>query len=238
MKTKATLCWLVLLFVAGCATPPVEMKPSHPYGADLAEHSSSWHHLRLRWHWPEGEGPDWPLDLLAADRIFSGIIGARRESLPLWRFHRRAARDPAGHQFSFIFYSSDAVADGVRDAVANHAVARRLVEHGLLEEVYMTSPDRPSDVSATSDSSWPDELQAAWPMFIMGVSQTWLGLIEIYARGADSSGGDLEDEVARYSKVGDELDELWLKYAQHGFFHHLSGLFGYQPVLIRKHIRF
>ena len=38
-------------------------------------------------------------------------------------------------------------------------------------------PPRPP-VAQSSDNNWPAEIQVSWPWFVMGVSQTWLKLIE------------------------------------------------------------
>lgn len=229
---------LALLLVAGCATPTVELKSQHPYGREPGALQHSWHQLRFKWAWPEGRPPDWSLDPLVADLVLSDLITSHPESLPLWRFHRRAGRGPAGHQFSFIFYSSSGTARQIEDSAADHPVTRRLLEQGLLEKVYLTTPEDPATLSATSDPSWPASVQSTWPMFIMGVSQTWLGLVELHAGNTAGSDKDLEDALERYAAVNDKVNELWSEYAQHAFFHHLSGVFGYQPVTVRKRMRF
>lgn len=229
---------LVLLLAAGCTTPAVELKSPHPYGQDTGALQYSWHQLRFKWAWPEGRAPDWSLDPLVADLVLSDLIASHQESLPLWRFHRRAGRGPAGHQFSFIFYSSSGTARQIQDSAADHATTRRLMEQGLLEKVYLTTPEDPGELSATSDPNWPASVQSTWPMFIMGVSQTWLGLVELHAGNTAAPGEDLEDALERYATVNAKVNELWSEYAQHAFFHHLSGVFGYQPMTVRKRMRF
>lgn len=231
-------CCLGLLLAMGCATPTVELKAPHPYGRDPGALQYSWHQLRFKWAWPEGRAPDWSLDPLVADQVLSDLIASHQESLPLWRFHRRAARSPAGHQFSFIFYGTSGTARQVQDSAADHPVTRRLLEQELLEKVYLTRPDDPAALSATSDPNWPSSVQSTWPMFIMGVSQTWLGLVELHAGNTPGPDEDLDDALERYAAVNDKVNELWSEYAQHAFFHHLSGVFGYQPVTVRKRMRF
>lgn len=231
-------CCLALLVASGCATSTVELKPSHPYGKATDPQQLAWHHLRFKWSWPRDQRPHWSLDPLVADMVLSDPITRHQASLPLWRFHRRAGRSPAGHQFSFIFYTTPGVAREIENWVTDHAVTRRLLDEGLLEKVYLTRPERPSSVSATSDPGWPEPVQATWPMFIMGVSQTWLGLVEVHAGSTTGLENDLHEAMARYERVNEEVDELWYEYAQHAFFHHLSGVFGYQPVAIHKRMRF
>jgi hypothetical protein len=239
MKLRAVCaCWLALLLLGGCATPAVELKHPHLYGTDLAGQPDSWHYLRFKWTWPEERQPDWSLDLLAADMVLSDLIQQRQQSLPLWRFHRRAARDRAGHQFSFIFYSAPDVALELRESAHNHPVTQGLLEQGLLDRVYLTTPDNARDLSATSDPGWPDPVQSTWPMFIMGVSQTWLGLVEIHAGDTKKLDGDLDRARKRYEKANEKINEIWFEYAQHAFFHHTSGIFGYEPIWLRKRVRF
>lgn len=239
MKLRAVYgCCLALLLTTGCATPTVELKPSHSYGREASVQHYSWRHLRFKWAWPEGQEPDWSLDALVADIVLSDLIADHHESLPLWRFHRRAGRGPAGHQFSFIFYSSSGTARQIQDSAAEHATTRRLMEQGLLEKVYLTAPEDPGELSATSDPNWPASVQSTWPMFIMGVSQTWLGLVELHAGNTAEPGEDLEEALERYATVNAKVNELWSEYAQHAFFHHLSGVFGYQPMTVRKRMRF
>jgi len=117
-------------------------------------------------------------------------------------------------------------------------VTRGLVERGVLEQVRLTEPDESSALPATSDPSWPESVQATWPMFIMGVSQTWLGLVEIHAGRTAGLEDDLDRALRRYDEVHDKLDELWSEHAQHAFFHPLTGIFGYEPVYLRKRVRF
>lgn len=237
MRSKSILCaCFIALLLCGCTAPKVYLRPSNPHAAQ--DEALSWHQIRFKWHWPGNQEPEWSLDLLAADRIFSGIIDRYQGSLPLWRFHRRAARDPAGFQFSFIFYSSDATAREIETDVTGHPITRALLDHGLLERVYTTHPKNPSKLSATSDPIWPKDIQKAWPMFIMGASQTWLALVQIHAREGPAPGNDIDKMRQHYAKVNDEIDKEWQEYAQHAFFHHLSAIFGYEPMVLRKYLLF
>lgn len=234
----AIIACLAVILAAGCATRGVKLQQPYAWGQEPEDGDYSWHHLRLRWHWPEGEQPDWSLDLLAADLILSDLIAARRDALPLWRFHRRAARTPAGHQFSFIFYTTPRTARDIRYAVSEHPVTGKLMEQGLLEKVYLTRPDGPERLSATSDPGWPQSIQSTWPVFIMGVSQAWLALVEFHAGDTTTLDEDLAKAKRRYRKTSDKVDSLWFEHAQHAYMHHLSGVFGYKPVWLRQRVRF
>lgn len=228
---------LLALCLSGCA-PRLYLNPSSPYATKEAQGSLAWHQIRFKWRWPKGQQPDWSLDLLAADRVFAGVIERYQQSLPLWRFHRRAARDAAGDQFSFLFYSSDGTARKVEDMVTGHPVTRALEDRGLLERVYVTRPRHARKLSATSDHHWPEDLQQAWPMYIMGVSQTWLALVELHTRNTKIATEDIDKELKYYSHVNDEINKVWVEYAQHAFLHHLSAVFGYEPMVIRDYIQF
>lgn len=235
--TVAGIC-LALLLATGCATPTVELKYPHGYVPAPDAPQYAWHQLRFKWFWPEDEEPDWSLDPLIADLVLSDLITRHRESLPLWRFHRRAGRSPAGHQFSFIFYTSPSVAREIRDSATGHPVTRRLLETGRLKKAHLTRPGNAAALSATSDPNWPEAVRATWPMFIMGVSQTSLGLVELNAGDTTGLDDDLERALKHYRGVNDSVDEIWSRHAQHAFFHHLSGVFGYEPVILRKRLRF
>lgn len=232
------VCGLGVILVTACATPTVELKHPQPFEEAPDKPRYAWHSLRFRWSWPEGQAPRWFLDTLAADLILSDLIGERQASLPLWRFHRRAGRGPAGHQFSFIYYAAPATARELQESVDAHTVTRQLLQRGLLEKVYSAQPARASELSAGSDRSWPKPIQSSWPMFIMGVSQTWLGLVEIHAGDTTGLDEDLSGALERYELVNDKVNGQWREHGQHAFFHHLSGVFGYQPLTIRKRMRF
>lgn len=232
---------LALLLVTGCAPPRVALQHPHGTTAQTAP-QLAWHQLRFRWAWPQGQAPRWFLDPLLADLVLADLIAAQGEALPLWRFHRRAGRGPAGHQFSLIVYSTEATATALKAAVTRHPVTTALMEHALLEKVYMTTPANAGTLRATSDPDWPAALQATWPAYIMGVSQTWLGLVQAQATRSSGPAGPVtetfEQTLRHYRTVHDDVSRLWYEQAQHAFFHHASGVFGYQPVRIRKRMRF
>lgn len=239
MKPIATLtCLLLLLLQMGCTASRPEFN-TVVSGMDTSKASSlSWHHLRFKWQWAEEKTPDWHLDLLIAHQVLANIIEQHRESIPLWRFHRRAAPDIAGHQFSFIFYSPKETRVLIQQAIDSHPVVGSLLENQRLDKAWITTPKHSSRLSATSDANWPKKLQSTWPAFIMGVSQTWLGLIESHVKTASVANLNMEKKIKRYRQVSDKLNELWAEYAQHAFFHHISGVFGYEPLIMRKRLRF
>jgi hypothetical protein len=236
-RSAAVFVSLVVLFgLLGCATNKPPLQSGDPVVAAEARdpEQSRWWLLRFRLKRAmDGETNSY-LDGLIADQIFSGILDRHATDIELWRFHRRWPRDTTGHQFSFIFFAPLAVAERLTTEVEREPLVARLRSEGHLVAYRMDAadPDRATDLAATSDRSWPPELQREWPKFIMGASRMWLGLVRFEAaRHADL------DVHARYQAVETQLDALWFSEANHAFFHHLSALFGYKPMqVIRRDI--
>ena len=62
-----------------------------------------WWQFRFKLQWPDGEPPELSRHLLIVDQIIAPVLEEYEEDISLWRFHRRAARDQAGHQLRLIF---------------------------------------------------------------------------------------------------------------------------------------
>lgn len=232
----AVLTLLLLSNLVGCAKPTAPSQPRAPTVANETRDAEQarWWLLRFRLKRATDGKVNSYLDTLIADQVFSGVIDRYGTDLILWRFHRRWPRDATGHQFSFIFLAPVAVANRLADEVEKEPLLTRLRSEGHLKEFRMDAadPGRETDLAATSDGSWPPELQREWPKFIMGASRMWLGLVRSAAAGYAES-----DVHARYQAVETELDALWFSEANHAFFHHLSALFGYKPVkVIRRDV--
>lgn len=182
---------------------------------------------------PDAE-PRWHVDLLLANEVVAPVLDRFRPGIGLWRFHRRAGGDDAGHRFSFIFYATPATADAVFGALGESRTLGDLVARGILRRVAYDSTERVErpDLSDTSDRSWPPQLQREWPHFIMGVSQTWLGLVRHEARAVLGDRRPLSQArlLAGYEAVERRVTQLWRDEGGHAFLHHLSALFGYRPV--------
>ena len=176
--------------------------------------------------------------MLIAHRIISPVLDRYRKDILLWRFHRRAARDEAGHRFSFIFYTTAATARKIYAAIDSSAVLDRMQAEGVILKVAFddTSTIARPGMEATSDRSWSPPLQKAWPYFIMGVSQTWLDLISQYAEDGRRKPVSTAEMRAFYREIGQEVEATWKKEGGHAFLHHLNALFGYGPVNLRDKI--
>ncbi len=183
------------------------------------------------------EDPSWFMGSLIADRILAPVIREQGKNFFLWRFHRRAADDATGHQFSLIFYSTPQTADAVSETIKANELVAQLIEDGLLVEVkYPDSSviDRPA-IADTSDERWAEEIQNAWPIFIMGASEMWLMLTETTADTHPKSTDDMsvDELVALYTEVEENMNGLWREEGRHAYFHHLNAIFGYEYLLMR-----
>ena len=221
----------MLLFLTACATT-VQRLPANGSATTVQSVDAqvqAWTYVRFRLR-RDDEQVNSFLDTLIADQILAPVIARHEAQIGLWRFHRRWARDTTGHQFSFIFFASATTAEAVSGEIRLAPALERLRADGHLLEfrVDALEPGRASDPAATSDSSWPTDIQREWPKFIMGASRMWLGLVQSEA----ARHRDLE-LYARYRAVETALGQAWHDKGNHAFFHHLSALFGYKPLKVR-----
>ncbi len=221
--------------VAAVAEVPEATSPAGAANTIEADGSEpEWHSCRIRMARDEAGAVRWSLDTLLAHRIFATPLDRHGEHIELWRFHRRAANDAAGHRFSFIFYAAPNTADQIAAEVLGASVLQTLQQDGLvkLARCDNTGGWRGAGVADTSDPSWAPEIQRAWPAFIMGTSRFWLNMIDELVEPA-IAGESLEDSVARYQRANARLTRLWAEQGQHALLHHLNAMFGYRPLLIR-----
>ena len=253
----AVLVLLSLSTISACSKAP-QVKETPAEGVEtqsglLASEAQGWWYLRYKIYWPGAdelndsengndtqdtqEQPSWYMGPLIADQIVAPVIKQLGQDLFLWRFHRRAADDSSGHQFSFIFYSTPEVADRVAEAIKANPLVDQLIEAGLLVEVKYPDTaiiDKPR-ISDTSDQDWPDEIQTSWPIFIMGASQMWLMMVETIADANPEAEKvrSVDELVTLYQAVEEKIDTLWRTESRHAYFHHLNALFGYEQLLVR-----
>jgi hypothetical protein len=223
---------VLLVLLAGCATTG----PAPGPGALSAAPDSGWWTVYLYFTWPENAPPNMSLDLLAAREIFAPLIEAHRKELPLWRFHRRAVRDSAGHRLRFLFYASPRTAREINTALMADPLLAKLHEAGVVERVVIDDPETPplSDLAATSDPNWSPAMQASWPYFIMGVSQLWLHLMDAFAatEPAGPPPRDLPALRQYYQKMDERMTATWQQEGRHALLHHLNALFGYERLAV------
>ena len=242
---KLLFALIAAALLIGCASTPTVPAPKDiPAPHPPISTDSAWWHARFQMDWPEEAAPSWHLDLLIAHRIVKPSLERHEHDIVLWRFHRRAARDEAGHQFSFIFFAPPAVALEIYEELSSHPLVQdgRALGRILQLKCDDTNAAARTAVSDTSDPKWSAPLRQAWPHYLMGASRMWLDLISGFVpidQGAEavSAFGELEKQ---YVEAGDSITSLWQHEGRHAFLHHLNALFGYEPLLIieRRHMRF
>jgi hypothetical protein len=227
---------LFMMVIAGCATtgPGKLTETIAPPPQEIAL-SSGWWSAQFRMTWPAEEQANWHWDLLIAHKIAAPALAQYKDVIDLWRFHRRAARDDAGHQFSFIFYASAETAYQIFNMLRANETLSEMKSAGMIIEDRYDNTDKISrpHVEDTSDASWPLPIQKNWPYFIMGASRMWLNLIsETIADMPDSDRPmSIEEMAEQYKKANAAISELWKEKGQHAFLHHLSALFGYRAII-------
>lgn len=109
---------MIVILLGGCASlgpaiPPVReiVKP------EMGVPDTGWWKAGFQMRWPEDTEPRWYMDLFIAHAIISPVLDQYEKDIVLWRFHRRAARDQGGHQFSFIFYCTGETAQMIYNAI-------------------------------------------------------------------------------------------------------------------------
>lgn len=229
-RALALFAWF---FITACASSGAGLVKPVPQ-AQVGQTDSSWHSCRARWHWSEGVGPPWGGDGLLAVAVFAPLVESADLELSLWRFHRRAARDDAGRRFSFIYRGTASSADSIRHWIKTHPMVHALLEDGVLEEMDCSEVAYWSGTSlaATSDKNWSEVMQQVWPYYINGVSRMWLALMQ--EQIGPMRGERTLQQLLRDSERAHQITTgIWQLEGQHALLHHLSSVFGYQPLLIR-----
>lgn len=229
---------LTVLAAAGCSSLAV---PNPPAAGTTAEAASppreGWWNVRFKIYWPDtSQKPSWYVDALLADRVVSPVLERHRRHLALWRFHRRAAGDDSGHQFSLIFYGTPSTARKIYKEIEANPLLEEMKTRGLIVRVACDDTDniRRPGLEGQSDRHWSPVLQKSWPYFIMGVSEMWLDLVHRIAdeENLSTEPETMEEIQERYRKINARVDELWGKEGGHAFLHHLNAVFGYEPVTV------
>jgi hypothetical protein len=233
VPVTATIFWAL---ISGCASPgPSKTTATIEPAPTEATASVGWWYARFGLHWPAEEPVEWHWDLLIANSIIKPVLEKYKDAIQLWRFHRRAARDNVGHQFSFIFFTSAETADLIFSTLRANELVAEMQLAGIIEKVRYDDPNQNTlpRIEDTSDESWPPVIQRNWPYYIMGASQMWLNLIsDTIADMPDLYSSTSLGEKERQYKIADEtIDALWVRKGQHAFLHHLSGLFGYRAIV-------
>ena len=236
------LCTLLLiaLYVSACSTVQISGPQAYtPESASLSAEQPErfWWQLRFKLSWPEDEAPDFSRHLLIADQIIAPALVQHEDEIALWRIHRRAGRTPSGHQFSLIVYTDDATAQALAADIETHPLTDWLLERGMIEQTRFDrrTTEKLAQLEDTSDRAWPREIQRSWPYFIMGASQSWLLMVQELSADEELAGAvSYDDLLAHYIAVHEQLNAQWREFGQHAYLHHLSAIFGYQPIRVRS----
>ena len=230
---------LTILMTSGCTSLCSNApRAVSAVGEESPAPREGWWNVRFKIQWPDvSEEPSWYVDALLADRIVGPVLSRYRKDVSFWRFHRRAADDDSGHQFSLIFYSTPKTANKIYKAIGENSLLEGMKARGLIVRVACddTNGIGKPGVEDMSDRHWSPSIQKSWPHFIMGVSEMWLDLIHRIAvkeseTAVPSSPEGIQDF---YRDVNTRVEELWRKEGGHALLHHLNAIFGYEPVAVR-----
>jgi len=244
--TKARIILLIIslgFLVCGCGINrrPVQNLSTYNIPSNFrALDDAYWWRCKFKNVWPENANPDLVIDLLLAHAVVAPVLVEHINDIPYWRFHRRANRDLAGHQFSLLFYSKPETAVAIFAEIDKSNMLKRAIAANFVEKVTMDDPSHPQfpDIEDTSDHRWSLNLQQNWPSFIMGVSSLWLGLIEDSMQNSPEDYTNAHMLLEEYRKVDTKITNLWKKEGQHALLHHLNAVFGYEPLYIIKQLSF
>ena len=233
---RLILVAMLIIFSSGCTSlgqvQKYEIKPM--VTGDLPS-GNGWWRVRFRMSWPPDTEAIWYMDLYLAHQVIMPLLELNKTDIYLWRFHRRARRDGAGRQFSFIFYSSPQTAQRIFNSLQSNPILIDTLADGIIREIVYDDPSiiRRPGIDDTSDKMWPVVIQKSWPYYITGVSQMWLNLVaEIAERDLQGIRPvTLEDIESIYSQVDETITELWRNNGRHAFLHHLNAVFGYHALI-------
>ena len=222
--------------IAGCSSlGQIQKKKIKPVKPVELPKGNGWWYAKFRLKWPPDTEPSWHMDLYLAHQIIMPLLEGKKDEIQLWRFHRRAGRDLAGHQFSFIFYSSPQTAQQIYNQLKADPHLIKMKFAGVIERDFYDNPAKVArpNIEDTSDKSWPTSIQKTWPYYIMGASQMWLNLIsEVVDDNLDRAPPSSLQEIEEfYRKVNESVTDLWRQKGRHAFMHHLNAIFGYEPLV-------
>lgn len=244
-QLNLVLCLLLSYLLSACSVQPLTRGASDysiPSPESLSESSNVespyyWWYARFKMVWrEETDKYDFSSNLIIAHQIINPVLQNHQDDIKLWRFHRRAANDSAGHQFSFIFYATAENADKIFHQISSNPLSARLINEKIVEKIRLDNPDKPKRpaIEDSSDKNWSAAIQKSWPYYIMGVSILWLDLLnqEAIETNLDASKA-IKLQQAQYKKINNNITQQWKLQGKHAFFHHISGVFGYEPLEIR-----
>lgn len=247
LRRHKALILSILMVLQGCALTPSENHTREafigPRGLpeDKGDMPLFWWQACFRMPYSGVETPNWAIDVMLAQRVVRPALERHAEGVNLWRFHRRAGVDEAGHQFSLLFYATEITAIALFNELEAAPLVKRLAEAGystgMVRNCRGGKPEHA--LSAHSDPAWNKHLRQAWPYFIMGASVHWLALVE----GVDREIGvvksdEIDEQLHHYEAVNSKVTAIWRSQGQHAYLHQLAAIFGYEPLEIQMLMQF
>lgn len=219
----------MMLMISSCTSVTPAGEPGLGNKSDETGSGQGWWYASFRFAWPEGSRPQWYRDVMVAHRVIAPVLDEFHGQIKLWRIHRRAGRDGAGHRFSFIFYSEADTARQIYDTIEADPDLTLFRDIGMVTQVQFDDPSiiRRPNLQDTSDPAWPKSIQKNWPWYIQGVSEMWLALVNDLAQKFTNDSLEAEG----YLMVQKSLNHLWAHNARHAFLHHLNAVYAYQPFM-------
>lgn len=245
LRIRLSIIFLCLILIVGCSSlGQIQTREIRPYTTESLATGNGWWYARYRMTWPPDTEPIWYMDLYLAHQIIMPLLLEHQNEILLWRFHRRAARDGAGRQFSFIFYASPQTAQSIFQSLQSNPLVDSMKFAGVIDEVIYDDPagiTRPN-IEDSSDGNWPVSIQKTWPYFIMGASQMWLNLIVQVADDQlkNNTPTSVQEIETFYRHVDETVTDLWQNKGRHAFMHHLNALFEFKPLIYweKRHMTF
>jgi len=235
MTYQRIFCVVIFLsfLPSGCASKR-PFTPGTVTGEPEQTELQGWWNARFKLKWPEDKEPAWHVDLVLAHRVISPVLEKHRQKIIFWRFHRRALHDDMGHQFTFVFYTSQETAEEVFQMIASSPDLKAMNQAGfIVKETYDDSQIvLKKKIEAGSNTRWSHAVQKTWPYFIMGVSETWLRLVAEYAQQSSQHPTSVDEILTQYKGINDSVNRAWREEGGHAFLHHLNAVFGYEDITV------
>ena len=230
------LVCVLFLFVTGCS-----VRRGMPLGEPVSpEDGASWHQVRTYFSWPAGEEINFIDPMIVAHRVFKPVLAQSAREIYLWRFHQRALRDAGGKQITFFIFTTPKHFSAIENEVRENTILQQMMADGVIQrlESGVVQVSNPHMLAGISDEKWPEQLQDAWPLYANGASAAWLALVDSFAAERCADDAPYSALKGCFQKVAADVDVNWRMHGQHAFFHHLSAIFGYRPVYMRKDLVF
>ena len=214
-------------------TGVLEYQTLSPKSLSVVEQPHYWWNAKFKMEWQEEyDELDFSNNLIIAHQIINPILVDNQDNIKLWRFHRRAAKDSTGHQFSFVFYATSENAYKIFKEINSNPLLAQLINEKIVEKIIFDDANQPKhpNIQDSSDKSWSMAIQKSWPYYIMGVSILWLDLLNQEAIQEELNiSSSIKSQQEQYKKI----TQQWKSQGKHAFFHHISGIFGYESLEVR-----